>query len=173
MNPIGNAPALRDRLCQMADDCEERARLSDSADARSLFHRAATDARLIARTPCIAEDGLRLALERTTSEARFAAWLSGDALPETPTSPAQCTPTFEGHRPQPDAVSRPSDSPAPPEGAMIARQLAETFGVPERTARRAIERGVRKGLPGFYCIPNGVRTRWLAEVQAFGNLHSP
>ncbi|MEZ5688742.1 MAG: hypothetical protein R3E21_08185 [Caenibius sp.] len=164
--PISNLSTLRERLRQLADDCQERARLANDADARSQYHCVAKDARLFARMPHMGEEGLKRALVSVGASMAVAAWLDGDTLPDAHTSPLESIRPLNGHRPPPAPQTTLSESPAPPADALNARQLASLLSMPERSARRAIERGVRKGLPGFYRDGR----RWYARRDAFERL---
>lgn len=165
--PIRPPSPARNRLRQLADSWEQSAAQSDNPDARSRYHKAAAEARMSARDPHLTETGLQMAIAAATAQARFAAWLDGEAIePATGTlEPAwPCRP----YLPTPAPKDRPTEAGTPP-NAMNARQLAERFGIVERTARRAIERGVRKGWPGFY--RDGCH--WYAEPAAFDRARGP
>src|SRR6185437_5037416 len=142
------------QLLRFADDCEERARRCDSADARSRFHVAAADARRCAADRRLGDDGLRLALDALRAQARFASWCAGEPVDAAETVPL--------------AVPQPTPAAAePPRGPLLnARQLCGLTGVPERTARNRIVRGYRRRLPGFH--RDGAL--WLAELPAFKSL---
>ncbi|HUE80288.1 MAG TPA: hypothetical protein VMN38_11750 [Sphingomicrobium sp.] len=148
----------RQRLSDFADDCEAWARLSCTADARGLFHRIAADARETARGRYLGEEGFRLALEAAKAQAAFAAWHSG-AVDVAPEWGRVASDRAVPHANAPGVRLRPLRPP----GALNACRLAELYGMNERSARRAIERGACSGLPGFY--RDGCH--WFAEPQAF------
>lgn len=158
---------LRDKLRRLADDCEERACRSHDSDARARFHTVAADARHMARAHYPDPDGLRLALEAATAQARLAAWFNGDMLSEPATSPLQALPAIDGHRHSQPVTLPASESLAPPVGALNPKQLADLFRMTARGARKAIVVAYDKGLPGFYCETHGERCRWFAEPEAF------
>lgn len=155
---------LREQLRNLANDCEERARRSSCRpDARGMYHRTARDARDAAGMRHLDHSELQAALDAALAFTRFAACLNGDALPEAPEHAL----AREGAR----LVTRDAQTviaaPSVPDSAVNARQLSARFGVPERTARRTIARLACQGVPGFYSIANGERTRWLADPDAF------
>ncbi len=134
---------LRTRLRRLADDCEERARRADSADARSLFNQTAMLARRASQQPYQTERDLQGWLDAMSAQAGVARFLDGDPVDH--------------------ATFQPSRRPAPLLGA---RQLADLFGMTERGARKAIERGHSRRLHGFHRDGK----RWLAERDAFSSL---
>lgn len=165
------AAVTRLRLQRLADDCEERARRAGSPEARSLYNRTAADARRAAMLRGMGEDGLRTALEAAVSAARFAAYLDGDVFDTMP-EPARDSPERNGDQQrlrcpatkQSRALESLRGPDARPSGDLLnARQLAARFGMCQRTALRTIERGNRRGLPGFYRD----RSLWFAEPDAF------
>lgn len=134
---------MNDRFRQLADDSEEQARRSQHDLARNQFHKIAAEARMLARGPALPANGQSLAIEALEAQARFASWLNGDA----PVAPEQSPRT--GSPALPCRVAVPAT--IPPD-ALNARQLAQRFGIVERTAFRAIERGLRYGWPGFHRV---------------------
>lgn len=144
----------RERLQRLADDCEERARLSTNSDARSLYWLAARECRLT----MIARDGRqRATFAAMTAQAQLARWYDGEDIygAEPASAPLECF----------SASVRASDAQPtsrPPQG-LRARQLAEMSGMSERGALKRIVHGFHKGLPGFY--RDGCH--WFAEREAF------
>lgn len=132
---------VRTRLRRLADDCEERARLVDSGEARSLYHLAAREARRASERRHLGERELCGYLAAMTAQAQLARWYGGEAD-------------------EYEAWARPV------ERLLNPRQLADVFGMTDRGARKAIERGVRRGLEGF----RRDGKRWLAEREAFAQL---
>lgn len=93
------------------------------------------------------------------SQAEVARWYEGEdvfALAPLPTLPRLAT------------SQEPSPPPQLPPGLLNAKALADRFSIAERTARRTIERGVMRGLPGFY--RDGCHL--LAEADAFERLRA-
>lgn len=129
---------LRDKLRRLADDCEERARIaSEGSKARGLLHEAARDARRAGSTRHTSEAELQAALQAMEALAQAARWYDGEII--YPAMPAQ------PERPSP-AIAEPIFR----RDVLNARQLAELYGMSERGARKAIERGVDRALPGYY-----------------------
>lgn len=150
-------PEACQRLQNIADDCEERARLA-TGDARALFHRTARDARLSARSH-LGEDGMRKAIDAALSNAAFAACMAGDvyeSAPEPARAPPECFTPLE----------RPDSPPKPLGDLLNARKLADLCGKSQRTALRDIMRGVFEGKPGFHLKG----CHWFAERDAFEQL---
>ena len=145
----------RDQLRTLADDCEARARRSTSGDARTLYHRAALDARRHTEARYIGEGGLRLALDAAASLMRFAAYMDGETIDVPPPRAAPEEPAGEGAKALQDAPS--------PRQGLNARQLARLAGMSERGALKRIVHAFDQRLPGFY--RNG--RRWFAERDAF------
>lgn len=166
--PVAALAEGQSRLHRFANDCEELARRSScSPDARGRYHRAAADARMFARMRHLGEQGLRLALDCVTADARFAAWLNGDTPADSVERPIEREKPDGWHSPSQTAQTPLSESPRPPSGDMLnARQLAEAFGMSERGAHKAIVRGLDRGLPGFHCDGR----RKYAERQAFASI---
>lgn len=158
---------IQTRLRQLADDCEERARRAHTGEARSLYHRAASDARRATRDRCLGDDGRRAALIAAAAQADWAGWYEGESFLDPQNSDFVSAmldnPSTMPAKPL-DIRDLPTDnlSVLPPD-ALNARQLADRLGMGERTARRAIERHWRKGWPGFYRDGR----RWYAEPDAF------
>lgn len=145
-----------DRLMQLADDCEERARRATDR-ARSHFHVAASEARSAARARHLGDLGRRDALEAITAFVLFIRWLDGECVPEV------------AARPMLPLAPQPVPNPAPQTitaSLRNARQLSEAFGLSERGARKRIERGLSRNLAGFY--RHGALL--LAEPEAFASL---
>lgn len=71
------------RLRQLGDDCEERARRSHNADARSLYHLAARDARIAASGRGMGEDALRATLIHIEELAAVARRYDGEGITST------------------------------------------------------------------------------------------
>ena len=146
-----------DRLRQLADDCEERARRTNG-EARNLFHLAAREARNRAGARHLGDIERREALEAIKGFALFVRWLDGEAVPEI--GPLRLPELV-----QPAPV--PQSALPPIVGTLRnARQLGEAFGMSERGARKAIERGLRRNLAGFY--RHGAKL--LAEPEAFAQV---
>ena len=164
------------RLRQLADNCEERARRSHNADARNLYHLAARDARIAASGRGMGEDVLRATLIHIEELAAVARRYDGEEI----TSPDLLSAGFVPKQPvfvplqfgecaaaniyltgAPETLSH-----ARPPDALNARQLGQLRDIPERTARRAIERGCRHQWPGFY-REGGARAYWFADLDAF------
>lgn len=169
--PVG---MIRQRLRQLADDCEERARRSRNADARSLYHRAAKDARQAYATSHLSEGELHDYLQAMNAQALLARWYDGSEWDSSPDklsagfAPFQsvmvCTKSAPANIDLTGAPGTPIDA-CPPD-AMNARQIGQLCGIPERTARRAIERGWGNRWPGFYR-----KGRYgFAELDAFNRL---
>ena len=155
--PVSALPETRNSLRRLANDCRERVRRADSETARLLFHDAARQCEQMAGDRFASIRALQETLEAMRAQAVLARWHNGEAIAFATQAPATS-------QPSPAAPSAPE---GPPKGASNARQLSARFGVPERTARRTIERLARQGRPGFYGIANGERTRWLADPDAF------
>lgn len=147
------------RLRQLADDCDERARNSPMAQA--MFSGIARTARIAAGSPELDSTSRRAAFECLAAMANLARWFDGengvsvddqlDSLPLDRFKPA----VF---------LAPPADRRSEiPLEALNPRQLAEHFTMNERTARRTIERAMRRGLPGFYREGR----YWRAEPSAF------
>jgi hypothetical protein len=140
-------------LRRLADDCEERARRTDSAEARSSYHGAARAARMAIRMGYAGD--MAKSLRVASAMAALARCHEGEEIERV----AMAAPPL----PTPSPFSLPPVDETLPSAALNARQLALMHGMPERTARRTIERGMRKGRPGFY--RRGCH--WYAEEQAF------
>lgn len=158
------------RLKQLADDCEERARLSRNADARGLYHLAATQARMREAGRHWSDLDRRDATDALSALVKAARWLDGecitDILSEGKSHSMADLRSYSGSLPSLSnfpLTQSPSPAPPVPSSAFNARQLAERFSVPERTARYRIEQAVRRGRAGFY--RDGCR--WYAEPLAF------
>lgn len=154
---VSALPETRNSLRCLANDCRERVRRADSETARLLFHDAARQCEQMAGDRFASIRALQETLEAMRAQAVLARWHNGEAIAFASQAPA--TP--------PPSPAPPSAPARPPEGAFNARQLSARFGVPERTARRTIERLVIDRRPGFYGIPNGERTRWFADPDAY------
>lgn len=142
------------RLTQLADDCAERARRSTNGDSRNLYWLAARDARQSATARHMGEHGRRAALAHMMALAAVARGYEGE------TEYIEAVPWMaKPEPPQPEQVAPAAIT----DRMMNARQLAPLFGMSERGARKAIERGERRGLAGFY--RDGAL--WLAEREAF------
>lgn len=149
--------ASADRLRQLADDCEERARRTNG-EARNLFHLAAREARNRAGARHLGEIERREALEAIKGFALFVRWLDGEAVPEI--SPMRLPELV-----QPAPVPQPALPPLV--GTLLnARQLGEVFGLSECGARKAIKRGLRRNLAGFH--RDGAL--FFAEREAFAKM---
>lgn len=128
--------------------------MTRTCEARSLYHRAAADARLAMRDHCLDEAGMRAALLAVKAGAHWAGWYEGETTEDAEISGAVRElldrPDESPHK-TPSFLASPSDklSVLPPD-AMNARQLARLFGLTDRGARKAIVRGFDRGLPGFY-----------------------
>ena len=148
------------RLRQLADNYEERARRSHNADARSLYHLAARDARIAASGRGMGDDVLRATLIHIEELAAVARRYDGERVDGYDLPPVEFA-TRAAVAPSRSAIvsARPPD-------ALNARQLGQLRGIPERTARRAIERGCRYQWPGFY-REGGARAYWFADLDAF------
>jgi hypothetical protein len=127
-------PDPRQRLRRLADDCEELARRPINADAKSYYWRAANDARQAMTARHVNDAGLCAVLAMVEAQAQFARWCAGEA--DDAAQPCE-------------AVALPATPPRHG-NALNARQLAALFGLSERGARKAIERGASKGLAGFH-----------------------
>lgn len=153
----------RERLRRLADDMEEMGRRSGNGNAKAIYYRAADDARSAIRSRHIDEHGLRLVLAACTAQASVAAWHEGDepiehsAIQPQERDPA---PTAPATQLQPIAL------PSLPAGALSTSQIADRLGIGERRARRAIKKGVERGLPGFY----RTGSRWHAMPDAVEQL---
>lgn len=148
------------RLRDLANDCEERARLSSNDDARGLYRLAARNARNAASAGYLTADQRRAELSALAAVAGLARWHDGE--PESAPFVRPSEGLSNSYLPKSaDLLPLPADKGS--ESALNARQLASLYPVNERTARRAIERGVIKGLPGFY--RSG--WQWLADREAF------
>lgn len=144
------------RLQQLADDCEDRARRSTSGKAKNLYFTAATECRLamtaLESTRC-------RTLVAMTAQAALARWYDGEDVYESARDSLGAFSGLGGHN-APSAVLLPSGglpeaSADPlrdqkPDHLLNARQLGARYGVPERGARKTIERGLRRDLAGFY-----------------------
>lgn len=148
------------RLRQLADNYEERARRSHNADARNLYHLAARDARIAASGRRMGEDALRATLSDIEILAAVARRYDGERVDGYDLPPVEfATRAAVGPSRSGIVSARPPD-------ALNARQLGQLRGIPERTARRVIERGCRHQWPGFY-REGGARAYWFADLDAF------
>ena len=174
----GGAVMIRERLRQLANDCEERARGTRDSHARNLYHRAATDARHAHATRHLSDGELQVYWQAMNAQAMLAQWYDGsefDASPDKlsagfmPTisvSYASAIPLANIDLTEPVIVTQNAAVLSCPPDAMNPRQLGELCGIPERTARRAIERGWRNRWHGFF-REGGARAYWFAELDAF------
>jgi hypothetical protein len=164
---------LRDQLRSLANDCRERCRIADSEMARLLLNDAARQCEILARDRFASISALQRKLVTMQVQAHVARCHEGEEIEFPLQAPASLSGREGGdhlhHRPQPSPAA-PSAPARPPDSAVNASKLSERFGVPERTARRTIERLVCQGRPGFYGIANGERTRWLADPEAFARV---
>lgn len=139
------------RLRQLANDCEERARLTINDNAHDLYRLAARDARQGAAAAHLGSDQRGAVLAAMSDLARLARWYDGapesDQASDRSDDPEQCAPLIADE-------------------LLNARQLCATYGMSENGARKAIERGLRRGLVGFY--RDGAL--WLAERGAFASI---
>jgi hypothetical protein len=142
----------RDRLRQLADDCEERARRSRSGNARNLYQLAASEC----RSALIMHPGrLPETLAAMTAQSMLARWYDGEDVPEFGIAPLQPDRAL-AHQSAPTAPTRPPH-------ALTARQLAATAGMTERGALKRIVHAFHRGMAGFYRDGR----RWFAEREAF------
>jgi hypothetical protein len=150
--------ALQKRARELADDCEERARRSMvNGEARALYHLVAREARRLSVAPHLGEGDCREALAALTALARVARWYDGEGFADP----------LPAYQPAP-ALPLP-EPPRPIAGELLnAAQLAAMFGMGERGARKAIERGYSRGLAGFH--RHGAL--WFAEREAFAKFRA-
>ena len=136
------------QLRSLANDCEERARLTSNQEAERIYRTIARLARATALAPDLASDERRACLVELRKGLEFARWLVGEKSAER----------------LPKHETQPTHSVAP--DALNARQLAELFGLNERTVRNQIDYGNRCGWPGhfrvgchLYALPSAIAHR--------------
>lgn len=129
------------RLREFADDCEERS---------CILREAARRARLASIDPTLSSDDRAACLDELR---HFVGSML--AFPESASNAFNDNSTLE--RSPADRISE-----VPPE-ALNPRQLGELYGLNERTVRRSIERGYRRGLPGYF----HQGCHWYAEPELF------
>lgn len=148
------------RLRQLANDCEERARGDDNALAVSALGWIARQARQAAMAPHLALAERAEALEFLSEFAHVARRYCG-GFDESVRPMLDCVDS-DWHN-SADYRPLPPDNVSVLASALPAGKIASLFGLNDRTARRAIEKGKRLGLPGFYCEGR----YWFAERDAF------
>lgn len=150
----GMTAPLRDQVRRLADECEERARWSPVGSlARSLLNLGSAQARQAAANRHYSEEDLQ-AVHRFASAMLAIQGENSGYIALQARQGAQ--------------VAAPVSVPTQRHNALNARQLSSLFGMSERGARGAIERGVRRGLEGFF--RDGAL--WLAERDAFGRMRA-
>lgn len=137
------------QLRSLANDCEERARLTGNQEAERIYRTIARLARSAVLDPSLTSNERRARLNELRKGLEFAHWLDGEEPSERPSLPSM--PRLEA---QPIA------------GELLkVSQLSARFGISERGARAAIERNYGKRT-GFHRI-GGL---WFAEPDAFARV---
>lgn len=129
------------RLREFADDCEERSRI---------LREAAQRARLASIDPTLSSDDRAACLDELR---HFVGSML--AYPESATNALNDNNALES-----SPADRISVAGA---DALGTKRLAQLFGMDDRNVRRAIERAVHRGLPGFY----KAGSEWRADREAF------
>lgn len=137
------------QLRSLANDCEERARLTENQEAERTYRTIARRARSTVLDPYLASDERRACLVELRKGLEFARWLDGKEPAERPSLP-----------PMPSLEAQPIA------GELLkVSQLSARFGISERGARAAIERNYGRRA-GFHRI-GGL---WFAEPDAFARV---
>lgn len=137
------------QLRWLANDCEERARLTGNQEAERIYRTIARLSRLTALAPDLASDERHACLVELRKGLEFARWLDGEEPAERPSLPSM--PRLEAQTIAGELLK--------------VSQLSARFGISERGARAAIERNYGKRT-GFHRI-GGL---WFAEPDAFARV---